>query len=1157
MPKLMITVDVEAQPARARDHHVDRLIWGAYPEGRAGIGEMMDLANEFDAVLTMFVDWAETDLYGAAIEEVGREIARRKHDVQLHVHADFFSKKFWSGHNIKPRIDLNLLSLPQAEAIAGEIVQRHTRATGLAPTAFRGGGYRFCDSLLHALHQRGVRLDSSLNSMRRAEASAMNCKQFVSPSGLLELPISIVSNYKNGPRPLEFNFNTGYFRDVASMYAYLDAFWDEHGSDTIAVLVMHSWSFLARGADEHFAYEGLERLNRFRGFLEGLKPAGIEVVSAQQVVDLVTSGRLLVEPPKEVGTSSPVKREPVAPSPACPVCGAPKSSITKLNGRQCSQCGSLERQRSVAVAYDSALRGQYSIEGKEVLVLSPSAAEIKFLQSRGAKTISADIMPDRKADLVVNFCSMPEVRTASRPVVFASYVMPLIYDLGKALDEIARILEEGGTFFSVEAPVKGETREIEDATEQAKWYGAEAWERYRVGTFRILGSISYLANLKARFEVQVEVVPDPITGTEATIYVCRKPVRPPEGPPVRPLESFETAPRDISSHFLEFTESNLRDGWVRDGFRLPSVLPPIDWNAHNRSFAYHLHAWDAISDLLIRHSVKGEPEYLEACLAHAKSWILAFQVPVLGKDSDEELDRLVKPNMPVEWYDMAVGLRAFRMAYLLDVLIQQGREQDAELFRQSLLFHLKLLRRDHFFREHSNHGLYQAFGQAAAARRFLDWPGFAEDYAMGMQRLRRLLRFHFSEEGPHLEHSPGYHFMLMGTLVNARRSGFFDDDENMKLMTEIETAFQWMVKPNFCLAEFGDTDPRNIVRGEKIAALYREESTKFILTGGSQGKKPPVGVKAYPKSGYVFARLGAVDAGERFEDLSYLAQQAGFHSRVHKHADHLSFIWYDRGRDILIDPARFAYANKTQPGTELFKQGFWYADPKRIYIETTRAHNCVEIDGTSFDRRTTCWGSALRYAGEQSGMAITDCNITHLRTVLHRRTLIMKPGQFLLVLDWLNDRTTDRHYRQWFQFASRWVVDLVGGEALAKDGAQDLTVLNLIPDNEIYNVVRGQTEPHLQGWTSDGPYSLTESTSLAVRCAMGKMGRFATLFVLGKAVSLPQTRFNATLRSGRVVWSDAGGQYSLQVKMGDPGDVAVTYEGGAAGSRASRSMTAV
>ena len=43
--KLMISIDVEAQPLRAERDPLNCLIWGEYPEGRLGISEMMDIAD--------------------------------------------------------------------------------------------------------------------------------------------------------------------------------------------------------------------------------------------------------------------------------------------------------------------------------------------------------------------------------------------------------------------------------------------------------------------------------------------------------------------------------------------------------------------------------------------------------------------------------------------------------------------------------------------------------------------------------------------------------------------------------------------------------------------------------------------------------------------------------------------------------------------------------------------------------------------------------------------------------------------------------------------------------------------------------------------------------------------------------------------------------
>lgn len=594
---------------------------------------------------------------------------------------------------------------------------------------------------------------------------------------------------------------------------------------------------------------------------------------------------------------------------------------------------------------------------------------------------------------------------------------------------------------------------------------------------------------------------------------------------------------------------------------IPSIFPPIDWNAHNRSFSYHLHAWDAIADLLIRHSVRGGDDYFEACLAHARAWLEEFQAPLIGKDSEAELDALVSPHMPVAWYDMAVGLRVFRIAYILDVISRHDRyAADVSLFSEGLAFHLKLLRRDHFFREHSNHGLYQALGQMAAARRFPEFPEIDIDKKIGQERLSRLLSNHFSIEGPHKEHSPGYHYMLMGSLINARRSGLLADDENAALLSRIEDAFQWMVRPDFGLASTGDSDPRILLRGEIIADLYSNGPLQYIISGASMGSAPPAGVKPYLDAGYAFARMYAPGVEPEFGNASYLAQMAAFHSRVHKHADHLTFIWFDRGRDILIDPGRYAYAGRTEAGSDLFNQGFWYADPKRIYVESTRAHNCVEIDDRSYPRRNVKpWGSALRYAGEQDGLAVTDCDVVHERTIRHRRVLVMGPGHFLLVLDWLNDRTGDHDYRQWFQFAPDWVVEGAAGgyraripartprePAPGRDSAaeDELSVFNLVDDNACAAPVRGQEEPRLQGWMSDAAYSLIPSTSICVEGLDRQMGRFATLFVFGGDAELDRaaTRFNISLRTGSIAWRDGRGKHVLKLAMQEPGDVKAILE---------------
>jgi hypothetical protein len=620
--------------------------------------------------------------------------------------------------------------------------------------------------------------------------------------------------------------------------------------------------------------------------------------------------------------------------------------------------------------------------------------------------------------------------------------------------------------------------------------------------------------------------------------------------PIRPFEILETSARDHALGIREIAEANLTSGYGRDGFQIPSIVPPLDWSAHNRSFSYHLHAWDGIADLLIAYSLWGERRFIEASLAHIRAWIELFQLPVLERHGIEELDALVTPHMPTEWYDMAVGRRCYRLAYAIDFLAREPDTSDAELelFWRALRFHLALLGREHFFRKHTNHGLYQALGHLAAARRLIGLPGMDAEFETAQARVIVVLDAHFAPDGAHLEHSPGYHYMLLGTIMNARRAGLLEGKEIEARLDAAQRALVWMAKPDLCLATFGDTDPRYLERGEGIASLYENPTIRYIISAGTLGTPPELGVKAFPQGGYAFARLHAPDAaGPEPWRASYLGQIAGFHSRVHKHADHLSFVWYDKEQDILVDPARYAYAGRTEIGSALFEDGFWYSDPKRIYVETTRAHNCVEIDSRSYRRRgVRPYGSALRQASEQDGLAVTDCQATYFRTVTHWRGLILAPGEFLVVLDHLHDRLDVAHdFRQWFQLAPQWRVTKNAHGLLARSARasqkHSLRVTSMIADAALERVARAEKTPELQGWMSDAPYSLIPATSIAF-LRRGRTASFATLFSFGAAPAIHDTatRFNATLTAGSLRWRANGRSTHLKFQRGKDAPLAVT-----------------
>lgn len=602
--------------------------------------------------------------------------------------------------------------------------------------------------------------------------------------------------------------------------------------------------------------------------------------------------------------------------------------------------------------------------------------------------------------------------------------------------------------------------------------------------------------------------------------------------PLKPYEILETLTPAGDPAFKRKCDRILMDGWSAGGVAV-ELEPPFPWLSLERSAAFDLHSWKPLTKLLTAYSLYGQKRYLNASRVMIRDWTKAFHPPTEALETHADLDAFIGRDGDPVWYDMSVGHRVYRMAYLLDILARDDSVTDAEIERlgASIYLHHEALTNERFFKGHNNHGLYQALGQLAAAERFPDLPRMDEYAALAAGRLERMIHEHFFDSGVHKEHSPGYHYMLAGSLVSARSSGVLVSERFGAILQGMEEAMGWMIQPNGTLVPLGDTDPLPMEREPGVAEQYQDPGVRFLMTGGAIGTPPAAGVKAYDDAGYVFARLPGADG-----QWAYLAQHAGFHSRTHKHADHLAFQWHDRGRDILVEPGRFAFKGKTKPDTPLHRDGFWYADPRRVYVESTRAHNTVCIDGQNHARvGARPFGSAIVQANEQNGMAVSETYLTHAGGVRHRRVLVMAPGEFLLVLDWLSDKDGGGHdFAQHFHLAPAWQAsaDEGGFRAEAPD-APPLRVVSLT-GADLLPVLRGQTEPDLAGWTSDKADSLVPAAAFGFEAKGTAQTVFAGLFAFAEALEpIPgEQRVSDTLTTGRFAWLQDGRRRTLSLRRG-------------------------
>lgn len=184
-----------------------------------------------------------------------------------------------------------------------------------------------------------------------------------------------------------------------------------------------------------------------------------------------------------------------------------------------------------------------------------------------------------------------------------------------------------------------------------------------------------------------------------------------------------------------------------------------------------------------------------------------------------------------------------------------------------------------------------------------------------------------SKDGVWLEHSPGYHLLIMRYVVAAERaSRYVDDDFASSLFNEciqkMGQFFQATLLPDGHLARIGDT----------VSGSQSNQAAHIIPY---LAEKPSGGVYAFPDAGYFIVRAEETDANGL-----HLIFNANLRSSKHKHADDLSIILQEGKTPWLID------------GGAINKET---SDPRRNAARfDPGSHNTWRVNGGgySFNRRT-------------------------------------------------------------------------------------------------------------------------------------------------------------------------------------------------------------
>src|SRR5690606_30608183 len=296
-----------------------------------------------------------------------------------------------------------------------------------------------------------------------------------------------------------------------------------------------------------------------------------------------------------------------------------------------------------------------------------------------------------------------------------------------------------------------------------------------------------------------------------------------------------------NSAAVRTAERYLRDGYPARSAGRILLQPPLSWGdaaGHEANIQYQLNALYAVAVYLQAYDQSGNVRWLDESGNLVNDWI-----------QQNYLDEL--PNR-FRWNDMAVGVRAGIVAHYV---VRAARERllNAEELERVLpvLNHHVMLLRDPYFISRNNHGLFQlaGLGQVCMMLPFLRDCVDATDYVQ--HHADMLLAELFSVEGVYLEHSPGYHFIVLSQLDRMLRAGVLQLGEDMtsRLARAREVAHLFL-RPDGKFVQFGDTE----LDADGYGRLH--PFLAHMISGGKEGETPPDGTYLLDDAGYAVVRKG-------------------------------------------------------------------------------------------------------------------------------------------------------------------------------------------------------------------------------------------------------------------------------------------------------------
>lgn len=467
-----------------------------------------------------------------------------------------------------------------------------------------------------------------------------------------------------------------------------------------------------------------------------------------------------------------------------------------------------------------------------------------------------------------------------------------------------------------------------------------------------------------------------------------------------------------------------------------SLQRPIDWSANpfeEANWQFQLHAWRMTDPLFTAYLDDPNPAVLEQAMSFVEDWY--------------EFHVIQQKVANYSWYDMSVGIRALRIAFLINATRSGALAADGN--RRELLDKLASLHVTHLKNwdnlNRGNHGLFQVAGLNLLCEVASHLTVSADGRKVAQAMFDHVMASQYTDQGVHTENSPSYHFFV--TRV-ARKLDSLKRLGAEEWLTKVDEVSPWLTFPDGQIVPVGDS----------------EGTGETMVAGPDQAHRldgaPNFIAAKYNESGYGIVRSPPSSTTQA--SMLFVMGMAKRHT--HKHADDLSFLLYEFDRLIFVEGGKYGY-----------KGDHW-----RQYVLGAASHNSISLDQRAIGPTTIKPGkNHLGPTRAENGVFVIDGAYERNKLFSHSRTFRYAPGISLTIDDHIRNYT-DKSIVSSLHLAPDLVPEMRADGFSVDLGERVMNVTFNGPG--VLSAHRGEMEPVL-GWYSASYLRMEPLTTIRATCA--------------------------------------------------------------------------